>query len=459
MLRKHKVRSLLVASAVLAAVGGTAFAQTAPVAKADPQTTLVAVGSDTIQDVWNAFTNGTPAGNGQTAVAAALAPGLVASYNATNPATGAINEAITPTDGWAVTQGTVPNPTAVHPLAPGDCSYARPNGSGQGVANLRLALNAASTHATAAVAPVAGLGCVDIARSSSSVDVTDTNTAVDIQYVPFAIDAVTAATGPSSCTPSTNCPAFTADLGNGTTQNVTSVASTLGTDIGSMTLTELTSLYNCNPTLIGATTYWPTGSATAQPTGSTAIDLYVPQAGSGTRKFWEGSTAANFPDTEVDAATNGCVHDYIVGGVLNNTTVGFKVPVEEHDGTAVSTDPIGYDPFSIAQYISQQNPQHAPRFHAAVLQNINGTSPFVTAGTPSSGLNTAFPILRNVYDVVKLSRLTTAGDPIDTLFNGVGSTICKQHSVITSYGFALMSASAFNGLTCGTIQTSLEGAP
>jgi phosphate transport system substrate-binding protein len=460
MLRKRKVRSLLAASAVLAAVSGTAFAQTAPVAKADPQTTLVAVGSDTIQDVWNAFTNGTPAGNGQTAVPAALAAGLVASYNATNPATGAINEAITPTDGWAVTQGTVPNPNATHPLAPGDCSFARPNGSGQGIANLRLALNAASTHATAAIQPAAGLGCVDIARSSSTVDTTDTNTAVDIQFVPFAIDAVTAATGPSSCTPATNCPSFTADLGNGTTLGVTTVANTLGTDIGSITLTQLQSLYNCNPVTVGATTYWPTGSATAQPTGSTAIDLYVPQAGSGTRKFWEGTSAASFPDSEVDAATNGCVHDFIINGVLaQSTTQTVKVPVEEHDGTAVSTDPIGYDPFSIAQYISQQNPQHSPRFHGAVLQDINSVSPFVTAGTPSSGLNTSFPILRDVYDVVKLSRLTTAGDPIDTLFNGVGSTICKQKPIITSYGFALMGAAVFNGLTCGTIQTSLEGAP
>ncbi len=460
MLRKRKVRGLLAAGAVLAAVGGMALAQAAP-AMADPQPTLVAVGSDTIQDVWNAFTNGTPAdpAAGLAAVAAPLASGEVASYNATNPATGAINEPITPQDGWAVQNGIVPNPTATHPLAPGDCSFDRPNGSGQGIANLRLALNANSTNATKAIQPAAGLGCVDIARSSSTVDKTDNVPAVDIQFVPFAIDAVTAATGPASCTPASNCPAFTADLGNGSTQNVTTVASTLGSDIGSITLTELQSLYNCNPVTVGSTTYWPTGSATAQPGGSTAIDLYVPQAGSGTRSFWESSAAASFPDSEVDAASNGCVHDYIVGGVLSSTTEGFKVPVEEHDGTAVSTDPIGYDPFSIAQYISQQNPLHNPRFHGAVLQDIGGQAPFNTAGVPSSGLNTSFPILRNVYDVVKLSRLTTAGDPIDTLFNGVGSTICKQHAIIQSYGFALMGSTVFNGLTCGTIQTSLEGAP
>ncbi|HEY5396223.1 MAG TPA: hypothetical protein VIL16_12580 [Trebonia sp.] len=458
MLRKRSVRSLLAAGAVVAAVGGMALAQSAP-ALADSQPTLVAVGSDTIQDVWNAFTNGTPADSaaGIAAVSAPLAPGFVASYNATNPATGAINENITPQDGWAVQNGTVPNPTANFPLAPGDCSFARPNGSGQGVAALRLALNAASTHASKAIAPFPGLGCVDIARSSSSVDVTDNNPAVDVQFVPFAIDAVTGATGPSSCTPSTNCPGFTADLGNGTTKAVTTVASNLGSDIGTASLAQVSALYNCTTTKIGGTTYWPQEPGQTAPAGDTAIDLYVPQPGSGTRSFWEGTSAANFPDSEVDST---CVNDHIINGALASANDGgVSVPVEEHDGTAVSTDPVGYGPFSIAQYISQQNPTHNPRFHGAVLREINGVSPFVTAGTPSSGLNTAFPVLRNVYDVVKLSRLTTASDPIDGLFNGVGSTICSQRSIIRSFGFGLMSATVFNDLTCGAISTSLEGAP
>ena len=458
MLRKHRVRSLLVAGTVLAAVGGTAFAQAAP-AKADPQITLVAVGSDTIQDVWNAFTNGTPAGpsgSGVTAVNAPLAAGLVGSYNATDPATGQINANITPTDGWAVQNGIVPNPTATFPLAAGDCSFARPNGSGQGVGALRVSLNSTSVLGLKkAIAPLPGQGCVDIARSSSSVDTVDNNTAVDLQWVPFAIDAVTGATGPTSCTPSTNCPGFTADLGNGTTKSVTSVATALGTDIGTATLTQISALYNCTPTKIGNTTYWPQLPNQTAPTGDVAIDLYVPQPGSGTRSFWEGTSAANFPDSNVDST---CVYDHIIAGQLAPANDGnVSVPVEEHDGTAVSTDPNAYDPFSIAQYISQQNPTHNPRVHAAVLQDINGIAPFNTAGTPSSGLNTGFPILRNVYDVVKLSRLTASGDPIGTLFNGVGSTICKQHGIITSFGFALMSATVFNDLTCGTIQTSLEG--
>jgi hypothetical protein len=467
MLRSRKLRGVIAAGAVLAAVSGIAFAQTP--AMADPQTTLVVVGSDTIQDVWNGFTNGSPAATGFAAVPAALSPGQAASYNATNPADGTFHQIITPQDGWALQNGIVPNPLATFPLAPGNCNFDRPNGSGEGVANLRLALNASSTHAGAAVAPVAGLGCVDIARSSSGVDTTDNNPAVDIQWVPFAIDAVTMATGPSTCSGTPNpCPSFTADLGNSTTQNVTTVQSTLGSAIGNMTVAQISSLYNCNPVpvTVGSTTTTYIGTVIGQsvPTGDVGVDLYVPQSGSGTRKFWEGSSAANFLDSTVDTAT-GCVHDYIVGGVLgyNPPTQAVKVPVEEHDGTAVSTDPIGVDPFSIAQYISQQNPSHNPRFHGAVLQPIvvSGvvTSPYNTAGTPSSGLNTSFPILRYVYDVVKLSRLTASGDPVGTLLNGVGSTICHAHSLITGYGFALMSTSVFQDVACGAVLTSNEGAP
>ena len=472
VLRKHAVRNMIVAGTVLVAVSGLTLPQFVPQAKADPQFTLVAVGSDTIQDVWSGFTNGQPAnaGAGLAAVPAPLAASEVGSYNATNAATGNINEIITPQDGFAVNNNIVPNPTAAHPLTPGTCSYARPNGSGQGIAALRLANNATSTLGLASIAPGAtpGLGCVDIARSSSGVDTNDNNPAVDLQWVPFAIDAVGPATGPSSCSPSTNCPSFSADLGNGSVQSVNTVQSTLGSAIGQMTVSQISQLYNCNPVpvTVGSTTTTYIGTVIGQsvPSGDVGVDLYVPQSGSGTRKFWEGSTAANFSDGTVDTAT-GCVHDYIVGGVLNNVTEGFKVPVEEHDGTAVSTDPIGYDPFSIAQWISQQNPTHNPRVHGAVLLgvNVSGTvvAPFTGTGI-SALLNTNFPILRYVYNVVKLSRLTTAGDPIDSLFNGQGSAICKAKPVIQEYGFALMGASVFQGLTCGEISSAspdLEGAP
>jgi hypothetical protein len=440
MLRNRKVRNTIAAGTMLVAISGVAFAQAVP-AHADPTEQLVAVGSDTIQDVWNAM---------------ALGFGNVGSYNATNPATGAINEVITPTDGWAVANNIVPDPTDAHPLTAGTCSFARPNGSGQGVAALRLALNAASTNATAAIAPKPGLGCVDIARSSSGPSVPGSNPAVDIQYVPFAVDGVTGSTGPTSCTPATNCPSFTADLGNGSTANVTTVASTIAAGSASFTQADLHNLYNCSTVTEGGVTYWPAGSPTAQPAGSQAIDLYQPQPGSGTRSFWEGGSAINFPDA------SPCVHDHIINGALAPANDGgVSVPVEEHDGTAVSTDPLGYGPFSIAQFISQTVNNHNPRAHGATLQPIGGVSPFTTPGTPSSGLNTTtpFPILRYVYDVVKLSRLSAAGDPIGPLLSGTGSSVCRQRGLITSFGFALMSANVLNGFTCGQVVTSLEAAP
>jgi hypothetical protein len=420
MLRKHRLRGLIAAGAVCAAVSGMAVAQSAP-AHADPTQTLVAVGSDTIQDVWNGLAT-TFGGN------------LVGSYNATNPVSGGINEIITPADG---TSGK-------------SCSFSRPNGSGQGVAALRLSLNQSSANAGSFVGTKPGLGCVDIARSSSGPDIVDTNAAVDIQYIPFALDAVTGATGPAVCAgagaPADGCAAFNADLGNGNTFSASPVPTQI-TQANLFTTADLHNLYNCNTATEGGVTYWPFGSPTAQPAGSQVIDLYQPQPGSGTRKFWEGGTAINYPDA------SPCVHDHIIGGALAPANDGnVSVPVEEHDGTAVATDPLGYGPFSIAQYISQQTPTHNPRFHDAVLDNIGGVSPYV-GGVISGGLNASFPITRDVYNVVSLARVTNASDKLNFLLDGSGSAVCSQKTLIKSYGFATI------GAACGEIIPSLEAAP
>jgi hypothetical protein len=234
-----------------------------------------------------------------------------------------------------------------------------------------------------------------------------------------------------------------ADLGNGTQVSATPVP-TLITQANLFTVADLHALYNCGTATEGGVTYWPQGSPTAQPPGSQVIDLYQPQPGSGTRSFWEGATGISYPDA------SPCVHDHIINGTLATAIAG-GAPVEEHDGTAVATDNLGYGPFSIAQYISQQNPAHNPRIHDAALQNINNVSPFVTPGVPSSGLNTGFPITRPVFSVVKLSRLTNAADPLNTLLNGVGSSVCSQKSLIKSFGFALLA-----GTTCGEIVPNFE---
>ena len=125
-LRSLRLRAAIAAAIAVAGFAGLAIAQTTP-ALADPTVTLVAVGSDTIQDVYNQF-SGDVSGN------------LLGSYNAVNPVTAVAHEVITPADGTAGV----------------NCSFARPNGSGEGVGALRLSINPASTLGLAAPGAAAG---------------------------------------------------------------------------------------------------------------------------------------------------------------------------------------------------------------------------------------------------------------------------------------------------------------
>ncbi|HEY0804127.1 MAG TPA: hypothetical protein VGD84_03645, partial [Pseudonocardiaceae bacterium] len=223
-------------------------------ASADPTTSYVGVGSDTIQDVMNGFAADEP-------------PGLIGSWNAVNPVSAVAHENITPKPG---------------------CNMTRPNGSGEGVNALRRSLNQGSTAPQLALPPSAG--CVDFARSSSGPG-GNQNAAGLLQYVPFALDAVGTATGPATAvgtipaTTITQADKFTA--GNPTTPG------------------DLVKLYrDCAQVTEGGVTYDPTIPAA---TGTTQIHLYVPQAGSGTRNFW--ATTLGFSSTTLPS----CVHDTIVG--------------------------------------------------------------------------------------------------------------------------------------------------
>ena len=415
LLRKRKLRNLIAVGVAFAGLSSIALAQTTP-AMADPTETLVAVGSDTIQDVWNQF-------------ATHLGGNFVGSYNATNPTTNTTGEDITPADGTASV----------------NCAFVRPNGSGAGIAALKYSLGDHSTAVVNALTPalntshvdLPGAGCVDIARSSSNPGSNGNYAGTDaIQYIPFALDAVTGATGPAT---SQSGDTFTV---NGTT--VSPVATTI-TDADEFTVANLTTLYHdCQPvTLPDGTTYWPKNGVAAQPAGSKVIDLYVPQAGSGTRNFW-GQQLGNFPTGA--GALPQCVFDTIQGGPVTG------VAVEEHDGTAVSTDPNGYGPFSIAQWISQRG-GHNDRRHDAVIHSLatdtlnppTEVSPF-SNGNPATGtLNTSFPITRQVFNVVSQARILNANDPLHSLLVGSTSQVCNDKSDILSYGFALI------GSSCGQV--------
>src|SRR5579862_8208994 len=81
-LGRRRARRLVAAGTVVASIVSVGVAATAGTAVADPSITYLVVGSDTTQDVMNAFAND-------------LSGNLVGSFDAVNPVTGASHDAIT----------------------------------------------------------------------------------------------------------------------------------------------------------------------------------------------------------------------------------------------------------------------------------------------------------------------------------------------------------------------------
>jgi hypothetical protein len=128
------------------------------------------------------------------------------------------------------------------------------------------------------------------------------------------------------------------------------------------------------------------------------------------------------------------VHDTIQAGADAGQSV------KENDGTAIATDPNGFGPFSIAQWIAQRNGIHDRR-HGAVLTSIDGISPFGNGDPATGNLNTSFPITRDVYNVLPYDRVVNTGDgnfdpALAGIFAGTGSSVCQADLTIQQYGFA-----------------------
>jgi hypothetical protein len=368
---------------------------------ADPAVNYIVTGSDTIQDVINGF--------------ALLEGNVLGSYNAVNPVTTTAHEIITPAK---VPFG------ATTPVT--NCSYARPNGSSEGFASLDFAITQVSLAHLATPGPQPG--CVDIARSSSGPGSFSgsgpgsSNTAGPLIYIPFALDAVAGAVGP--------------------TTNIV--------DANSFTTAELTTMFgSCGAITVGANTYFPTQTGVTTPPGDIPIDLYAPQSGSGTLKFWASKVGLTLDSNGAPTGTSAlCVHQTIIAGPSTGTAV------EEHDGTAYASDPNGYGPFSIAQWIAQSNGIDDRR-HGTVLTSIDGTSPFTGTGT----LNTAFPYTREVFLVTAYDRVVQTNDGkfdsvLSGLLNGTGSVLCHANITLRTYGFATLSSSTPD--LCGSTANSLR---
>jgi ABC-type phosphate transport system substrate-binding protein len=369
----------------VAVTGALVVGLTSPAA-ADPQTTYVAAGSDTTQDVMDGF-------------AASVGGGLLGSWDAVNPVTAVAHEQIAPKPG---------------------CTMTRPNGSGEGLAALRKSINQNTTATQLADPPEAG--CVDFSRSSGAPATADASTTGALIYVPFALDAVAPATGPATAVGGSD-PAVATAIVNA--------------DL--FTKANLQAMYStCTAQTVNGVTYTPDGTvtdATNQP-----IHLYIPQPGSGTRSFW--ATQMGFTNGSPPA----CVHDH---SEVTNALI------EEHNGLVVAGDADGITPFSIAQFISQQN-GHNDRRHNAVIHSLNGIAP--RTGGQTGTLNTAYPITREVYNVVPFAKVTPgAGQDatLTALLAGSSSKLCGLSLLIHSFGFATLETAPL-GHTCGALDPALR---
>lgn len=383
-----RVKSLMAVGTAVVGFAALTVVYAGP-AFADPAEVFVAVGSDTSQDVMNQFSYDIGANE-------------LGSYNAVNPVTAVIGENITP-----VIAG---SPTT-------NCSFTRPDGSGQGLSALRKAINPSTTAAQLADPPQPG--CIQIGRSSSGPGSNQANDG-SLVYIPFAFDDVSGVTAPQGTTAGTD---------------------TLLTTANDFTETDLITLYkSCGNVTEGGVTYNP-NTATA---GQVQIDLYVPQPGSGTLSFW--ATTLGFSSTSLPT----CVHQTILSGPDAGQLV------EENDGTAVTTDLNGYMPFSVGQWISQRN-GHDDRRHGAVENDVNGVSPFVGGNSATGSLSYTFPINREIYNIVQYSVVTgsTAYDQaLASLLLGQGSALCSDGLTIASYGFAPLNSSTTD--LCGADGPSLR---
>jgi hypothetical protein len=220
---------------------------------------------------------------------------------------------------------------------------------------------------------------------------------------------------------------------------------------------------------IGTTATTGTFTGTVDTPGN--IDLYVPQNGSGTLSFWESTVGSA-------GTLQPCWHQTIVAG----NAAGIQV--EEHDGSAIASDPNGIAPNSIAKWIGMTNGFVFPDVrHGSTLQSVtNATGTVVapinsggsmnisgclaTGGTPSA----CFPITREVFNVMDFYEVVSGSTPpagtlnnaafnpvLAGLFSGAGSALCGSNFTIAQLGFGNMpsSNSAFPD-TCGSTASTLR---
>ena len=377
--------------------------------KADPQqySAYVGVGSDTIQDIANAFA-GTTNNSFYTPIKSTNGTQII-SFDANIPA-GVADTCVTTKLG---------GPT-----------FTRPNGSGAG----RKALYAASGLSTVGWTGVAigGVptcatavdisGQVDFARSSAGPASGDVGTS--LTYIPFARDGVSFAYYRAA-----------------------------GSPVTSLTRAQLTQLFTTGPQTIGGVRIVPCGIQTS----------------SGTFGFWNTVTTAstsqeNTATAECNALsvtgtnTTGRAQENDGSQLVARGNALAAIPAKANDQVIIG--------FSAGSWISQANGAANNTLSTALMGSItdNGSgtnlgNPVTGSAAPNYGASSSFyadsTFGRNVYIVLPTTVATGAGNAqIKSLFVSTTNTandakICLETATITKFGFLPIPAS------CGS--TALKG--
>jgi len=398
--RKSNVVKVAAVAAALGSLAAIGFAGSSP-AQADPKQYegLVAIGSDTTQDVTNAFA-GFSSGINYTPLQSSVASGLTQMISFDAGATSCIA------------------------TKTGAGLMLRPNGSTGGRRALsQIGLGVSTWGTGSPCGPRDPSGLIDFARSSSGPVAGDTATV--LTYVPFARDALTFAY-------------YSAD-------------GTSGTDT---TQANLDTIFTNGTGLIGTTPVIPCGIQTSSGTyGSWNGNAGVtgPEMEAGTA-FCRG--VLGVPDTtgrlqehngpqlkikgDLIAALSNSLCDGVVGGAVVPCTNAQVI--------------IG---FSASQFVARSNGLADPNPGPGVALGSIAGLPFVTGTAPNvlanaaGYANTTFG--RDVYNVF-LSPIIddTTNGALQSLFVGPTSAVCSADTTVTNLGFIPLSNAA-----CGT--TTLRG--
>jgi hypothetical protein len=406
------------AAAAMVGVAATSFIGQAPTAGADPQqlTALIGLGSDTIQDVTNAYAGFTNSVNYVPLQSGTTKQQLI-SFDAQNPAS-PTNKCVT--------------------VKTGAGSQYRSNGSSEGRRALSRAIDGTvygPTTSPACANKVIG-GQIDFARSSAGPASGDAGT--DLTYIPFSRDGIGVA--------------YVAAGG-------------LATPKTSFTRAELTQLFTATtiPVNIGGVNIYPCGI----------------QNGSGTFSFWNTvTTATTTQEAAATATCNAATTTTNSDGRIEENN-GTSLQQKADALAASSGGPIEVVAgFSGGSFIAQSNnvsPNSIPTTGNLVnLGTITNDGTGANLGAPATGTapnlvpsstyyaSTVFG--RNLYYVVDSAKLAASGSlGLKLMFVSTGATstipgvpanntavVCQSAAQTTANAFGFLSIS-----TCGS--TTLKG--